>query len=45
MLKAVDGTDILQMEVDEEACEHTVGDLLIGKQGSEWQCARSCWCG
>jgi hypothetical protein len=34
MLKAVDGTDILQMEVDEEAFEHTAGDVLIGKQGS-----------
>ena len=28
MLKTVDGTDILQMEVDEEACEHIMtGDL------------------
>ena len=34
ILKAVDGTDILHMEVDEETCEHTAGDLLLGKKGS-----------
>jgi hypothetical protein len=33
-LKAVDGTDILHMEVDEKTCEHTAGDLLLGEQGS-----------
>ena len=30
MLKAVDGPDILQMQVDEATCEQTAGDLLQG---------------
>jgi hypothetical protein len=30
MLKAFDGTDILQMQFDEATCEQTAGDILQG---------------